>query len=73
MKPDLANFEIPNPAAKPEAKPASKPRKLKAFRIRTEAVRELALLKAETGGTEQGLIDEALNLLFKEYGRPQVA
>ena len=73
MKPNLANFDIQDPAAKPDAKPASKPRKMKAFRIRTEAVRELAMLKAETGASEQDLIGEAINLLFSRYGRPPVA
>jgi hypothetical protein len=38
------------------------------------AVRQqLKLLAAETDKTEQKLMQEALNLLFAKYGKPQIA
>ena len=49
----------------------------KGFRIKPEAARQFDVLKAEvTGnGKDKGptLIAEALNLLFKKYGKPPVA
>ncbi len=48
-------------------------RKLKGFRIKREAAKQLAILKIETDTDEQDLVAEALNLLFKKYGKPQIA
>jgi hypothetical protein len=49
----------------------------KGFRIKLEAARQFDMLKAEVSGNgkDKGpvLIAEALNLLFKKYGKPPVA
>jgi hypothetical protein len=49
----------------------------KGFRIKPEAARQFDMLKAEVSGhgKDKGpaLIAEALNLLFKKYGKPPVA
>ena len=80
---DLSQFQVRKPGAYSEPDtPAKKPRrrksttedrKLKGFRIRKEAAKQLAMLKIETGKDEQDLVAEALNLLFKQYKRPQIA
>ena len=82
---DLSQFQVKKPSAAPEAESPppkrAKPkaakggeaRKLKGFRIKTEAAKQLAILKIETDTDEQDLIAEALNLLFKKYGKPQIA
>lgn len=38
-----------------------------------EAVRQLRIMAAEEGTTSQALIAEALNLLFAERGKPEIA
>lgn len=81
---DLSEFQVnkkPSPVPKDlEAKEEKKYEKpdlvLKGFHITPEAARQFDILKAEVGegrykGTE--LIAEALNLLFKKYGKPEVA
>ena len=65
---DLSRFQV----VKPTAATASA-RKLKGFRIRINAAKQLAMLKIETDKTEQVLITEALNLLFEKYGKPPIA
>ena len=49
----------------------------KGFRIKPEAARQFDVLKAEVSGNGKdkgpALIAEALNLLFKKYGKPPVA
>ena len=79
---DLADFQVKKPASsgsvrnqakKPTPSSREGERKQKAFRVRIDAVRELGLLKVETGKTEQELIEEALNLLFRKYKKPEVA
>lgn len=45
----------------------------KNLQMTPEAIRELAILKAETGRKESELLSEALNLLFKKHGKPQLA
>ena len=49
----------------------------KGFRVKPEAARQFDMLKAEVSGNgkDKGphLIAEALNLLFKKYGKPTVA
>lgn len=76
---DLSQFQVKKSGTGPEpdsplpkrAKPGDE-RKLKGFRIRTEAAKQLAMLKIETDTAEQDLVAEALNLLFKKYGKPQI-
>jgi hypothetical protein len=48
----------------PAPAPATPPLKLKSFRLPPEVVKRLALLKVETGRTEQDLAAEAFELLF---------
>ena len=49
----------------------------KGFRIKPEAARQFDMLKAEVSGNGKdkgpALIAEALNLLFKKYGKSPVA
>ena len=85
---DLSRFQV-NVEKPAEAEEASPPRKrkrraaavpliTKGFRIKPEAARQFDMLKAEIqgeNGKDRGpaLIAEALNLLFKKYGKPPVA
>jgi hypothetical protein len=83
---DLAKFQvnIEKPAARAAA-PAKKPKPAEAkliskgFRVTPEASRQFDLLKAELeidgSGKNKGpmLIAEALNMLFKKYGKEPVA
>ncbi len=78
---DLSQFQVKKPGTpdspppkrvKPKAAKGDE-RKLKGFRIRTEAAKQLSMLKIETDTDEQDLVAEALNLLFKKYGKPPIA
>jgi hypothetical protein len=84
---DLSKFQVN--VEKPAASAASavkKPKKTaeaklisKGFRVTPEAARQFDLLKAEletdANGKNKGpiLIAEALNMLFKKYGKPPIA
>jgi hypothetical protein len=83
---DLSKFQVN--IEKPSAEEAPTPQQrgrgeptasliTKGFRIKPAAARQFDMLKAEvTGnGKDKGpaLIAEALNLLFKKYGKPPVA
>ena len=83
---DLSRFQVnvEKPMGEEDALPhkgakssSSPPLITKGFRIKPEAARQFDVLKAEvTGnGKDKGpaLIAEALNLLFKKYGKPPVA
>ena len=78
---DLSRFMVPKPSAtalKPtKAAPVTSrrggDRKLKGFRLRKEAAKQLAMLKIETGKDEQDLLAEAVNLLFLQYGKAPIA
>jgi hypothetical protein len=35
--------------------------------------RQLKMISAETGKTQQRLLSEAMNLLFREYRKPEIA
>jgi hypothetical protein len=83
---DLSQFQVniePPPA---DAAPVPRKRReevpspalmTKGFRIKPEAARQFDMLKAEVSGNGKdkgpALIAEALNLLFKKYGKPPVA
>ena len=73
-KPITDEDALPQTRAKGSASPSLI---TKGFRIKPEAARQFDVLKAEvTGnGKDKGpaLIAEALNLLFKKYGKPPVA
>ena len=69
---DITQFRVskqdtPTSSAMPEK------RKMKAFRLNREAVRQLAMLRAEQERTEQSLLTEAVNLLFRKYGKDPIA
>jgi hypothetical protein len=73
----LAAEEVPSPRKK-ERRPGAVPLITKGFRIKPAAARQFDMLKAEVegkNGKDKGpaLIAEALNLLFKQYGKPPVA
>ena len=68
---DLSQFQVAKPTATPN-QPAPA-RKMKGFRIRINAAKQLAMLKIETDKDEQDLMAEALNLLFEQYGKPPIA
>jgi hypothetical protein len=38
-----------------------------------EVHRQLKVLAAETGATQQNLLAEALNMVFSKYGKPEIA
>lgn len=56
-----------------ESTSAEPARKLKAFRIRAGAARQLAIMGAEIGISQQDLVAEALNLLFERHGKELIA
>ncbi len=70
--PDLTRFKVPRPSAALPSDPGP-PYKLKAFRVRTAASKQLAMLKVTTGRNQQDLLADALNLLFEHRGLPPVA
>ncbi len=76
---DQSRFQVAKPTDTPN-QPAPAPsttvtpaRKMKGFRIRIDAAKQLAMLKIETDKDEQDLLAEALNLLFEQYGKPPIA
>ncbi len=73
---DLSAFQVRKPAAEPSSAPKRAKRdhklKTKAFELKPEAARQFEILKAETGKTGIVLIAEAMNMLFKQYGKPQL-
>ena len=70
--------KVPAPRKGKTAAPAvATPLVTKGFRVKPEAARQFDMLKAEVSGNGKdkgpALIAEALNLLFKKYGKPTVA
>lgn len=63
---DRPSSRTPPGEADRRAETASLDLKLKSFRLPTSIVKRLALLKAETGRTEQDLAAEAFDLLFSK-------
>lgn len=69
----------------PQAAPAPAPRKAARataaksemkkvnYEVRPEADRQVNLMKVEQERPKKDLVAEALNLLFKKYGKPEVA
>jgi hypothetical protein len=83
---DLSRFQVnveqppveETPAVRKKGRGApAVPLLTKGFRIKPEAARQFDVLKAEVSGNGKdkgpALIAEALNLLFKKYGKPPVA
>jgi hypothetical protein len=66
----------PPPPAEPEHK-ASRPdregKSLVAAHVNKHAAKQLRMLAVEQDTTVQALVVESLNLLFKTYGKPQIA
>lgn len=48
-------------------------RKSTIFQVPDAAKKQLAILAIEADKTQQALLSEALNDLFKKYGKPQIA
>lgn len=84
-KPSLASFR---PAARPvvvvsnqdasqherEMDKIEPPLKKKStFEINADTAHQLSFLKLETGKSKNDLVDEALNLLFQKYGKPEAS
>ena len=74
QKPSAAE---PAPTAMPSKKEPAKLKKA-GFLVTPEALRQFTILKAEQGRDDPknigpALIAEALNLLFKKYGKPPIA
>lgn len=68
---DLSKFQVntARPRQKAEASPEKeRTLKLKGFYISPEAELQFDILKRKSGKRGPELIQEALNLLFKEYG-----
>jgi hypothetical protein len=59
--------------AKAGARPDRQGRGALPFWTTTAAKKQLRLLAAEQDTTQQDLMTEALNLLFKKYGKPPIA
>lgn len=53
--------------------PSRKGRKQLAFWQDALVVKELKALAVEQGMTQQALMSEAINLVFKKYGKPPIA
>ena len=69
--------EPDNPAAVPTPKGQVRRdrvgKKQTIFLMPEAAKKQLAILAIETEQTQQALLSEALNDLFKKYGKPQIA
>jgi hypothetical protein len=66
----------PPPPVDPERKsnrPDREGKSLVAGHVNRDAAKQLRMLAVEHDTTVQALIVEALNLLFKNYGKPQIA
>jgi hypothetical protein len=64
------------PPAEPERKanrPDREGKSLVAAHVNKHAAKQLRMLAVEHDTTVQALVVEALNLLFKNYGKPQIA
>jgi hypothetical protein len=48
-------------------------RKAKLFQLPESAKKQLAILAIESEKTQQALLTEALNDLFRKYGKPEIA
>lgn len=48
-------------------------RKAKLFQLPESAKKQLAILAIEAEKTQQALLTEALNDLFRKYGKPEIA
>jgi PP-loop superfamily ATP-utilizing enzyme len=59
--------------ARPGARPDRRGRVAMPFWATEAARKQLRLLAAERDTTQQDLMTEALNLVFKQYGKPPIA
>ena len=71
-------FSVPDdsvaaPATNAQARPDRAGKKQTIFHMPEAAKKQLAILAIETEQTQQALLSEALNDLFKKYGKPQIA
>lgn len=58
---------------KTESRPDRTGRKATIFQVPEAAKKQLAILAIETDKTQQALLSEALNDLFKKYGKQPIA
>lgn len=78
---DLRKFQVNTGATSPASAPDSSQPQLdqdtpyikKGLQLRPEANQQFEILKAELGTSGKKLMAEALNLLFKKHGKPEVA
>lgn len=64
---------VATPTTKAQARPDRAGKKQTIFHMPESAKKQLAILAIETEQTQQALLSEALNDLFKKYGKPQIA
>lgn len=59
----------------PKVEPPKKEKTKKVFSVWLEpaVIRQLKLIAAEEGKTQESLVNEAMNFLFKEYNKPEIA
>jgi hypothetical protein len=69
----FATLPQPKPADRGTARPDRAGRAPLPFWATTAAKKQLRLLAAEHDTNQQALMTEALNLLFRKYGKPPIA
>lgn len=73
LKGDIANvFDVKKPALPITPKEGKGISKM-TFHLSTPAKKQLAILAAEEEKSQRQLFVEALNLLFREYKKPEIA
>ena len=64
---------VPVPSSKAQARPDRAGKKQTIFHMPEAAKKQLAMLAIETDTTQQALLSEALNDLFKKHGKLPIA
>ncbi len=64
---------VATPAGKAQARPDRAGKKQTLFHLPEAAKKQLAILAIENETTQQALLSEALNDLFKKYSKPPIA
>ena len=71
--PVSAVAEVPQPPRAPASQPGREGKKQVLGWFSSECKKQLKLMGADQEKTEQALIAEALNDLFRKYGKPTIA
>lgn len=58
---------------KPEPKKADKTERVFSVWLEPGVIRQLKFISVESGKTQKALMNEAMNLLFKAYDKPEIA